>query len=56
MAVSLMLVDDDPLALASLTQTLRRHLPTAIVEAFGDPYSGAAQVPRSAICCDSDGL
>jgi len=37
MAVSLMLVDDDPLALASLTQTLRRHLPTAIVEAFGDP-------------------
>ena len=37
MTVPLMLVDDDPLTLVSLTQTLRQHLPSVMVEAFADP-------------------
>lgn len=34
-----MLVDDDPLALAALTQTLRHYLSTVTVETFAEPAS-----------------
>ena len=39
MVVRLMLVDDDPLALAALTETLRHYLSTVTVETFADPTS-----------------
>ena len=39
MAVRLMVVDDDPLALITLTQTLGHYLSTVTVETFADPAS-----------------
>jgi len=51
-----MLVDDDLLALASLTQTLRHHLPAAIVEAYADPTLALRRLQKSAVCRGDDGV
>ena len=44
MSVRLMLVDDDPLALVALTQTLRHYFPTVTVETFADPASALGRL------------
>ena len=56
MAAPLMLVDDDLLALASLTQTLRHHLPAAMVEAYADPTLALRRLQKSAVCRGDDGV
>lgn len=44
MAVRLMLVDDDPLALEALSDTLSRYLATLAIEAFVDPACALARL------------
>lgn len=44
MSVRLMVVDDDPLTLEALSDTLRRHLPTAAIETFADASSALTRL------------